>query len=271
MYLNRRGWEAERILVIGSVEPHYFAGYTGGRKAFLPGIAGYKTIEQNHKLALSSKARSLALHGNPVHEDMIDAIKTLSGKSIFSIMSVLDKSHSIYGVTAGDIFGAFDAAVAYAEKLFVADVPEKADIVITCAKPPMDIDLYQSQKAIDNARLVVSEGGILILVSSCRDGVGEEAFHRLLSSCNTPEEVIEKISGEFKLGYHKAAKLAEVFLCSEVWGFTELADETLSGVFIKPIKDLQRAIDAAIGIKGKEARIVIMPDGSVTVPQVSGS
>ncbi|MBT6338436.1 MAG: nickel-dependent lactate racemase, partial [Desulfobacula sp.] len=95
MYVNKAGVEADKIIIISSVEPHYFAGYTGGRKSFLPGIAGYKTIEQNHKLALAPEAKALALDGNPVHEDMIDAIKTVK-QEIFSIMTVLDKNHKVY-------------------------------------------------------------------------------------------------------------------------------------------------------------------------------
>ncbi|MDT8380553.1 MAG: lactate racemase domain-containing protein, partial [Desulfotignum sp.] len=88
MYVNKAGVEADKIIIISSVEPHYFAGYTGGRKSFLPGIAGYKTVEKNHKLALVPEARALALSGNPVHEDMMDAIKTVK-QEIFSIMTVL--------------------------------------------------------------------------------------------------------------------------------------------------------------------------------------
>jgi len=95
MYVNKAGVEADKIIIISSVEPHYFAGYTGGRKSFLPGIAGYKTIEQNHKLALAPEAKALALNGNPVHEDMVDAIKTVK-QEIFSIMTVLDKHHKVY-------------------------------------------------------------------------------------------------------------------------------------------------------------------------------
>ncbi|MFC1683437.1 lactate racemase domain-containing protein, partial [Candidatus Zixiibacteriota bacterium] len=101
--INRRVLDAPRILVIGSVEPHYFAGYTGGRKAFLPGVAGFQTIEQNHRLALRKEAQSLVLEGNPVHEDMVDVLKPLADKQIFAIHTVLDREHRIYACTAGDL------------------------------------------------------------------------------------------------------------------------------------------------------------------------
>lgn len=266
MYVNKLGYEAERILVIGSVEPHYFAGYTGGRKGFLPGIASYKTIEQNHKHALHPGARALALEGNPVHEDMVDALKVVK-KDIFAVMTVLDKEHSIYAVTAGDINESFYAAIDKADEIFVADIPRKAEVVVTAAKYPMDIDLYQAQKAIDNAKLALAEGGIMILVASCRDGVGEEAFVRLLSSADTPEGVLEEIKGGYKLGYHKAGKMAEVFMKGEVHAVTELPDDLLESIFIVPEAKLQTALDRALEQKGSEARVVFLLDGSVTVPR----
>lgn len=266
MEINRHAYEASRILVIGSVEPHYFAGYTGGRKGILPGVASYRTIEQNHKHALHPGAKALALAGNPVHEDMVDALETLGDRTIFAVMTVLDKHHGIYAVTAGDILTSFDAAVDRANEVFTSRIPAKADIVISCARYPMDIDLYQSQKAIDNGKLALKEGGTLILVSSCWDGVGEEAFVEMLSSCATPEAVLERISGTYRLGYHKAGKMAEVFTWASVWAKTDLPDETLRSIFIRPVNDLQGAVDEALRQYGNHATVLVLPDGSVTVP-----
>jgi len=266
MYVNRLGVEADRILVIGSVEPHYFAGYTGGRKGFLPGIASYRTIEQNHKHALQPQAKALSLEGNPVHEDMIDALQVVK-KSVFAIMTVLDKQHSIYAVTSGDINNSFFAAIDYADEIFVAEIEEAADVVVTTAKYPMDIDLYQSQKAIDNGKLALKDGGILILVASCRDGIGEEAFVKLLSSSDTPEDTLETIKSQYKLGYHKAGKMAEVFLRAEVRAVTELPDDLLQSIFIIPEHDLQKAVDDALEKEGLDAKVLFLLDGSVTVPR----
>ncbi|ADK80122.1 lactate racemase domain-containing protein [Sediminispirochaeta smaragdinae] len=268
MYVNKMGVDADSIIVIGSVEPHYFAGYTGGRKGFLPGIASYHTIEQNHRHALHPGAKALNLEGNPVHEDMIDALSVVK-KEIFAIMTVLDKSHNIYAVTAGDINASFYQAIDKADEIFVADIPSRADIVVSVAKYPMDIDLYQAQKAIDNGKLAMKDGGMMILVASCRDGIGEEAFARLLSSSDTPEGVLKTIQKEYKLGYHKAGKMAEVFLRGEVHAYTQLPDELLSSFFIIPEHDLQAAIDEALKTKGRDATILFLLDGSVTVPRAA--
>jgi len=270
MYVNKLGMEAHKIVLIGSVEPHYFGGYTGGRKSFLPGIASFKTIEQNHKYALKPESRSLALEGNPVHEDMIDALKTIEDKEVFSIQTVLDRDRDIFDATAGHIHDSFYAAIESAKKVFCVPVSGKTDIVISVAPYPMDVDLYQSQKAIDNGKLALKDGGILIMVSKCRTGIGEKAFHDLLSSCETPKEVLHKISKDYKLGWHKAGKMAEVMARAQVWGVTDLKDEDLNKIFIKSYKSLQKAVDDALAEKGKDAKVTILMDGSITVPMVAG-
>ncbi|MGD9733803.1 MAG: nickel-dependent lactate racemase, partial [Desulfamplus sp.] len=241
MYVHKAGVDAHKIIIIGSVEPHYFAGYTGGRKSFLPGIASYKTIEQNHKLALVPEACALALEGNPVHEDMIDALKTVQ-KEIFSIMTVLDKNHKIYAVTAGDIHASFEAAIDRANEVFAVPIKKKADIVVSLVKFPADIDLYQAQKGLDNGKLALKENGILILVAKCRCGIGGKAFADLLGSCSTPKEVLETIDKGYKLGYHKAAKMAEIGLWAEMWGVTDIEPDTLAKLFIRPFASLQEAL-----------------------------
>jgi nickel-dependent lactate racemase len=266
MYVNKMAVEAHKVVIIGSVEPHYFAGYTGGRKSFLPGIASYKTIEQNHKLALKTSAKALSLEGNPVHEDMEDAIQTVKDKEIFAIMTVLDRNEMIYAATAGNITESLKAAIDKAHQVFSVEIKEKADIVVAVAPYPMDIDLYQSQKALDNGKLALNDNGILILVSKCRMGVGPETFVKLLSSCHTPQETLDKIDKEYKLGYHKAAKMAEIARWAKMWAVTTLDDELLKSIFINPIHSLQEAIDAAIAEKGEE-KILFLMNASLTVPK----
>jgi nickel-dependent lactate racemase len=267
MHVHRAGVEADRIIIISSVEPHYFAGYTGGRKSFLPGIAGYKTIEQNHKLALSPAAKALALEGNPVHADMMDAIKTVK-QDIFSIMTVLDKHHRVYAACCGHIHDSFHAAIERANEVFAAPLEEKADIVVSVVKFPQDIDLYQAQKGIDNAKLALKKGGILILTAKCRHGIGGKAFADLLGSSDTPQAALETIEKGYVLGYHKAAKMAEIGLWAEMWGVTDVAPEIISKLFIRPFGSLQEALDAALEKKGPDATVLFLMDGGLTVPLV---
>lgn len=267
MYVNQAGVEADKIIIISSVEPHYFAGYTGGRKSFLPGIAGYKTVEKNHKLALVPEARSLALDGNPVHEDMMDAIKTVK-QEIFSIMTVLDKNHRIYATCCGHIHDSFHAAIDRANEVFAAPLNEKADIVVSVVKFPQDIDLYQAQKGIDNAKLALKENGILILVAKCRCGIGGKAFADLLGGSDTPKDALDTIEKGYVLGYHKAAKMAEIGLWAQMWGVTDVEPDVISKLFIRPFSDLQTALDTAIKEKGHQASVLMLMDGGLIVPQV---
>lgn len=269
MYVNHHGVRADKLVAISSVEPHYFGGYTGGRKSFLPGIASYKTIEQNHKYAIRPEAKSLALEGNPVHEDMVDALKSIEGKPIFSIQVVLDRERRIYAATSGDIHASLNGAIDKANELFCVKIPEKADIVVSVAPYPMDVDLYQSQKALESGKLALKKGGILIMVSKCRTGIGEKTFYDLLASANgNPKRALEEIERGYKLGYHKAAKMAEIALWAEMWAVTDLPDSTLEAVFMRPFRDLQKALDEALAAKGKDAKVLFLMDGSITVPML---
>ncbi len=270
MYVNKIGVEAHKLVTIGSVEPHYFAGYTGGRKSFLPGIASYKTIEQNHNHALNPRAQTLVLEGNPVHEDMVSALKTIEGKEIFSIQTVLDGEKRVYHCTSGHIHDSFLMAIEKAHKVYCVNIKEKADIVVAVAGYPSDVDLYQSQKALDNGKLALKGEGILILVSECRSGIGDEAYFNLLAGSQTPQDTLKRIEQGYKLGYHKAAKMAEIATWAEIWGVTGLAKQDMEKAFIKPFHEVQEALDRAIKKKGEKAKILFLMDASLTVPKIMG-
>jgi nickel-dependent lactate racemase len=271
MYINKLVTEMKNVIVIGSVEPHYFAGYTGGRKSFLPGVASYKTIEMNHKLALSDDACSLSLNNNPVNEDMIDAMNVLKNVNVFSIQTILTAEHNIYAVTAGDLIKSFDAAIEYANEVFCVPIKKMGNIVITVAPFPMDIDLYQSQKALDNGKLALEDDGVIIVVSKCRDGIGEKQFLDLLSRAETSKQVFEILDVEYKLGYHKAAKMAQVGMRAEMWMVSDLSNKIIEKAKLKPYNSIQNALDNAINLiksHGKKPHIIFMPSGSLTIPQI---
>ncbi len=267
MIINRRALAADRILIISSVEPHYFAGYTGGRKSLLPGIAAYATIEQNHRLALKPQAQALRLSGNPVHEDMVDAVRTVA-KPMYAIQTVLDSRHRLYAACVGDLEQSLAEAIRRAEEVFCVRVPGRAEIVVSVVKPPADIDLYQAQKGIDNGKLALRPGGVLILVAECREGIGERAFYELLGSAGSPREVLEKIAGGYRLGWHKAAKMAEVMLHSELWAVSGIAREMLEKIFIRSFASPRDALAAALEKLGPRARVLVLLDASLAVPRL---
>lgn len=264
--LNRRVVEAQKVVAISSVEPHYYAGYTGGRKSFFPGAAAYRTMEHNHRLALEEGAAPLALAGNPVHEDLTEAMGALEGKEIYSIQVVLDRSHRICAAFAGSLEETFTAATQKAHEVFAVEVSAQADIVVTVAPAPMDIDLYQAHKAIEHGKLPLKRGGILILVSQCPGGIGIDGFYRLLSRAADPEDVRSFIEASYTLGDHKAAKIADLAVKAQIWGVTDIDPAIMEKAFIKPYPDLQEALSAAITEQGPHAQVLFLMNGSMLVP-----
>lgn len=255
---------ADAIIVIGSCEPHYFAGYTGGRKSFLPGIAGYDTIERNHKLALSSNASILKLKGNPVHEDMVEAA-TMIKKPIFSIQMVLDINNKINKAVAGDLEAGLEQCIRNVDELFKLKIKKSYDIVIAEIGIPLDRNLYQAHKGIENCRKILKSGGIMILLASCTEGIGNDNFYRLLAECDSPEEVFKRIEICYKLGYHKAAKLAELMIENELYLVSELENNIATSIFIKPFNKLEDALRYSLAQKGKECCVAYIHRAGVSV------
>jgi nickel-dependent lactate racemase len=270
VFLNRMAVEAGKILVLGSIETHYFAGYTGGRKIVLPGISGFRTIEQNHRLAMDLRAQALVLRDNPVHLDMDEALDFLAGdphRDVFAILAVLDREHRLYSVDAGDIRQAFLQAASRVDELFSVPAFSKADIVIAVATPPLDIDFYQTQKAVENGKRLLNDGGILLVISACRTGVGNEAFLNLMREAPSPEAVLEKAQRDYHLGYHKAARLAQVATCSEMWSVVGVADEVPRAAFMRPFAEVTSAVKAALEAR-PQGKVWVLMDAGDTVPRL---
>ena len=271
IYLNKMIEDAENIIVIGSVEPHYFAGYTGGRKAILPGVASYETIETNHKFALDEKSCSLCLEDNPIHKDFNDAVKLLKDINIFSIQTVLTNDYKIYSTKCGDIIKSFDESIKYANDVYSVPVTKKGNIVITVVPYPMDINLYQSQHALENGKLVLEDDGVLILVSKCRMGVGNDAFVEMLSKADSEQGVMDLIGGKYKLGCHKSVKILRIISENQIFAVTDLDEDTIKKTKLKPYSDIQTAINDAVDYiesRGKKPNTIVIQSGNLTVPLI---
>jgi nickel-dependent lactate racemase len=268
--INARVRDASRVVVIGSVEPHYFAGFTGGRKSFLPGVSAYRTIEGNHRLALLSEARCLALEGNPVHEDMLEAMGIIGEENVFALQFVVDGAHRVASVHAGAPDATFAASIGPAKAIASVPLAGLMDVVIAVVYPPMDIDLYQSHKAIQHASLAVRDGGILILVSSCRGGLGPTKFYEILAEVDDPRAVGEVISKRpYRLGDHTAARFAAVLDRIRVWAVTDLPPGVLEDLFVEPHSELQQAVERALAETGPDARLLVLTSATVVVPDVA--
>jgi nickel-dependent lactate racemase len=258
-----------RIITIGSVEPHYFAGLTGGRKSFQPGIASAASIINNHSFALSDMANSFALDGNPVHEDMMEFASFVTNKwKVYSIQIVLDRDGSIYSVHYGDLTGSFIESGDDARLIFTREINKKYKVAIAIARPPLDIDLYQSLKAIENIYSVIDEGGIIMLVSPCREGIGEENFYKLLTSEKPRNEILKGIEENYTFGAHKAYRLLKKMEKFQVWLYSDLDPSVVAKARIKTIYDLSKGVNEALSSIGNNAEVLVVNDATIMVPRV---
>lgn len=269
--VNRLLAEAGSVILINSVEPHYFAGYTGGRKSLFPGLAAYETVWANHKLSMEAGSESLMLAGNPVHEDMEEALAVgIAGKEVFSVQLVLDKDHRIGFAAAGPLDDTFREAVRVADRQFVLDIGQRCDVVVAVAPHPMDCNLYQTNKAIQSGAAAVKDGGVLIVVSECPFGLGEnQTLFDMLASVESPRAAIERANREeYKLGVQQATRIASILERAEIWIVSTLDDDDVNAMFMTPFSDLQVALDHALLRQGPEARVLFLQEASITVPRV---
>lgn len=267
--VNGEVFQHDLMITISSVEPHYFAGYSGGRKMFAPGLCMYDTIERNHRLALMPEAALGRLKGNPVHEDLEEIAKAVARRvKIFSLNVAINGEGKIWAARAGDPFESFYSIVKDVEAYYLVELPREAGITIAVAPRNMGVDLYQAQKAVEAAKLVTRIGGVIILVAPCWDGIGPRNFYDLLASGDR-EEVIGRVWTNYKLGYHKAAKLLDAIEKFNIYAVTSLSEDVLIKIGIKPFKSLREALDEALS--SVDGEVAVLPEASICIPRVAAS
>jgi nickel-dependent lactate racemase len=260
----------EAIVTINSIEPHYFAGFTGGRKSFLPGISSFESIEANHSMALLDESCILSLKGNPLHEDLEEAALLITKTHpVFAINVVLDGARKIVGSFAGNIIEQIYEGAELAKKIYAPVVTGPPDILISVVHAPLDQNLYQAQKGFENCLLTLQPGGIMILVASCYDGIGPKDYAAMLQSSSTPEELakkFEQIKKHYQLGWHKVGSIPTFFKDKELWMVTKIPDNELRRMFIRGFDDLQKAIDEAARQKGFNCQMLVVHDSANVCP-----
>ena len=257
--------EADLRICVGNIDYHYFAGYSGGCKAIVPGVCTRRTIEQNHKMMLEDDARVGRADGNPVRGDMEEILNFLSIDFLVNV--VLNEKKEIAAAVAGHPISAHREGCGILDRVYKQHITELADIVI--ASPgglPKDLNVYQTQKALDNAQWAVKEGGIIILVGECKEGYGEATFEAWVKEAQCADDLIERIHREFRLGGHKAAAIAQVTKKASVYLVSSLPAEMTEKLYMKPYTDLQTAFDDAMAVKGENARVYCMTVGGTTLP-----
>ncbi len=225
-----------QILTINSVEPHYFAGFTGGAKSLVPGIAAKTTIETNHRWAITPESKVMETKGNPVFEDLWEATSLVFPIEEILTVQLVNNGEKIVNAFVGNFTSAFKKAIQSSRRLFGVALSKKVDRLITIVDPPLDKNLYQSQKALENTKNVVKDGGTLVLVSKCEEGVGTKAFFDKLINLGTAEEVVAKLSFDtYQFGDHKAFYWAELATRVELLFLGDPSEQMVKTAFMTKI------------------------------------
>lgn len=267
--LNEELFNYTQICIINSVEPHYFAGYTGGRKSICPGLADFKTIERNHNLANSLDCAPMRLDGNPMAEHLENILDLAlanvpSIKSALTIQVVYDSKKQIGGLYFGDIRSAFTEAVTYAETIYRQTFSEPYDIALLEILPPLDKTVYQAQKALENNQLAVKDKGYAVIVSSCYEGIGSKHFFELAdiwdadNNCST--------DGKQHFGSHKLSRVNAMSRRIHTGLYSNANPEEVKKVFYEPIDNLQHLLDA-LSTDSSPLRIAVVHDAGHLVLQ----
>jgi nickel-dependent lactate racemase len=257
---------ADFIIAEGFIEPHFFAGFSGGRKSILPGIASKETVMYNHnaEFIASSLSRAGTLKDNPVHKDMVYAAKVCGLKFILNV--VLNSRKEVIRAFAGDWIKAHEAGCSFVMELAQVK-PKPSDIVITSnGGYPLDQNIYQAVKGMTSAESCVKKGGIIIMAASCTDGHGGQAFYEYFAKSKTVREVTERIlripSEKTRPDQWQAQILARVMEKAKVIFVTnEKLAKTVEEMHMTYAPDLKTAVSISDSILGKNSGIAVIPDG----------
>jgi nickel-dependent lactate racemase len=263
--ITRAVVEADLRVCVGNLELHYFAGYSGGAKAILPGCASRATVQANHAMMVRPEASAGRLEGNPVRADLEEGAAMASIDFVLNV--VVDGQHRILGAVAGDVTAAHRRGCELVAEQGIVPVSQLADVILVSAGGyPKDLNLYQAQKALDNAAYAVRDGGIMILLAECSEGLGNKTFEAWMREAHSPDDLLARIQREFVLGGHKAAAVAAVLKRASVYLVSSMPADLVRSYGLEPFAGLPEALEAALVQAGPDARVLAMPQGGSVLP-----
>jgi len=267
--INRHFIAGDIRILLGDINYHYYAGYGGGRKSVLPGIASLDSVNFNHQMLFHPEARTGVLINNPIHEDMAEACCLAAPHFILNV--VLNHQKEMIGAFSGDWEAAFSDGVQFLDRFFRVQCSQQADIVVTSAGgSPKDINLYQGYKAMDNASQLVKDGGVMVVFLECAQGIGQKVFDGWMRRFSDPRAAKQELEKKFIMGAHKAYYLLSMIQKVKVILFSSL-DQSLVrntlGLF--PSSTPQEAVDEAFRIAGQDASVILLPYGYDTLPIIT--
>jgi nickel-dependent lactate racemase len=271
---NRHLTEADVRIVTGFIEPHFFAGFSGGPKGIVPGCAGLETIMDNHgpHHIASPQATFGMTHGNPLWEELCELALRVGPSFLLNV--TLNEDRAITGVFAGDLLAAHEAGTQFVRQSAMQAVPTPFDLVITTnSGSPLDLNLYQGIKGISAAARILKPHGTIILACECREGVPPNSpFDRLLRSAPSPQALIQQIHtpGFLTPEQWQAQIQAQIQQHARVLVHSSLPDDTLLACHLEPCHDIAATANELLKQK-PECRIAVLPYGPLTIPYISST
>lgn len=272
IWINRAYLAADLKIVVGNIEPHHFAGFSGGYKTAAIGLAGRETITQNHRMLVEPGARIAEFDKNPLRQD-IDEIGDAAGIQL-ALNAILNSEKRIVQAVSGSPRAVMQAGIPLSRMICQVPVPSggKYDVIVaSVGGAPKDINFYQSQKALTHAALLVREHGVIILAAECPEGSGSQSYEAYIDGLVTAEDVFEKFRQTgFQVGPHKAFQVARISTQAQIILVSEMAPELVRKLQMRPAENLNQAFDMAIHLlsplEDRPIRIAILPRATNTVP-----
>ncbi|MDO4937023.1 MAG: nickel-dependent lactate racemase [Sutterellaceae bacterium] len=271
VWINKHLCHVDHVIMTGSIVHHYFSGYGGGRKAILPGCAAMETVRKNHSWMLDDNAALGRTIGNPCYEDQMEGVALFAkGRSLFLFNAVLNAHHQFLRMFAGNYITAHQEACKFVDRVYGCVIPKKADLVIaSCGGFPKDINVYQMQKTMDNTMCAVRKDGVVILLADCEEGSGSKVLEETFKRLKTAEEIKAELENNFRIGANKAFAVSRPQSHARYILVTSLDRELAATMHFKGAVDtVAEALEIAKQYVGDNPDIILMPEGSLTVPRV---
>ncbi|MCY3946773.1 MAG: nickel-dependent lactate racemase [Anaerolineaceae bacterium] len=276
LWINRDYLEADVKILTGFIEPHFFAGFSGGGKAVMPGMAGQRTVFGNHDAGMIADERATwgITHGNPIWEEAREAALLTRPDLLLNVSLNSDKE--ITGVFAGELASAHDAGIDFVRASSMVAVEQPCDIVITTNSGwPLDMNLYQAVKGMSAAEQIVKPGGSIIIAAECAEGVPEHGLYgQLLNEATNATELASNVlkAQETRQDQWQAQIQARIQARADVYVYADgLSDSQIENALLLPCRDIPALLDQLLRRYGSDARIAILPEGPQTIPWLKES
>ena len=275
VHIDKTYLEADLKITTGLIEPHLMAGYSGGRKAICPGIASVETMKVMHGPELMEHPKSAVgiLEGNPFHIEATE-IALMAGAD-FNLNVAIDKQRRITGVFAGDLVESHRVGAAFVEKHAKVTLPVAADaVVVSSAGYPLDTTFYQAIKGLLTAVEIVKQGGSILLVAACSEGIGSKPFTDLIFKTDDLTAFVQGLynPANFVIDQWQLEELAKVARKADIYFYTDgIPYHQRAKLFVHPLKSAQEGVEELLTLYGKDAQIAVIPEGPYVLAKLAAS